>query len=61
MILRLRYGLESERPHTLQEIGDVLGLSRERIRQLEKQAFEKLREPRLRAMLADFADGAEGA
>jgi RNA polymerase sigma factor (sigma-70 family) len=59
LILRLRYGLESEHPHTLREIGDVLGLSRERIRQIEKQAFEKLRQPRLRAMLADFADVAE--
>src|SRR6266581_6532432 len=42
-ILRLRYGLESEHPHALQEIADMLRLSRERVRQLERQAFEKLR------------------
>ncbi len=54
-ILRLRYGLESEQPHTLQEIADLLRLSRERVRQLERQAFEKLRQPHRSAMLADFA------
>jgi RNA polymerase sigma factor (sigma-70 family) len=54
-ILRLRYGLESEQPHTLQEIADMLKLSRERVRQLERQAFEKLRQPHRSAILADFA------
>ena len=54
-ILRLRYGLASEQPHTLQEIADLLSLSRERVRQLERQAFEKLRQPHRSAMLADFA------
>lgn len=54
-IVRLRYGLESEHPHTLQEIADLLGLSRERVRQLERQAFEKLRQPHRSAILADFA------
>jgi len=53
-ILRLRYGLESDHPHTLQEIAEVLGLSRERVRQLERQAFEKLRQPHRSALLADF-------
>ncbi len=53
-ILRLRYGLESDHPHTLQEIADILGLSRERVRQLERQAFEKLRQPHRSALLADF-------
>ena len=42
-IVRLRYGLDSHEPHSLQEIGDLLGVSRERVRQLEKQAFTKLR------------------
>lgn len=54
-ILRLRYGLESEQPHTLQEIADRLSLSRERVRQLERQAFDKLRQPHRSAILADFA------
>jgi RNA polymerase primary sigma factor len=43
-ILRLRYGLEACEPQSLQEIGDVLGVSRERVRQLEQQAFAKLRQ-----------------
>jgi DNA-directed RNA polymerase sigma subunit (sigma70/sigma32) len=38
----------------LQEIADFLGLSRERVRQLERQAFEKLRQPHRSALLADF-------
>jgi RNA polymerase sigma factor (sigma-70 family) len=55
-ILRLRYGLETDHPHSLQEIGDLLGVSRERIRQLEKLALEKLRQPQRSALLADFAN-----
>jgi RNA polymerase sigma factor (sigma-70 family) len=55
LILRLRYGFDSDHPHTLQEVGDRLGLSRERIRQLEKEAFAKLRQPQRAALLADFA------
>lgn len=56
-ILRLRYGVDVERPHTLQEIADIMELSRERVRQLERQAFEKLRQPHRSAMLADFIAG----
>jgi RNA polymerase sigma factor (sigma-70 family) len=55
-ILRQRYGLGADHPHTLQEIASILGLSRERVRQLEKQAFEKLRKPQWSILLADFAD-----
>ena len=55
-ILRQRYGLGCDQPQTLQEIADVLGLSRERVRQVEKQACEKLRQPRWRALLEDFAE-----
>ena len=52
-ILRLRYGLEACEPQSLQEIGDVLGISRERVRQLEQQAFAKLRQLPQTAALAE--------
>jgi RNA polymerase primary sigma factor len=42
-VLRMRFGLDGEEPRTLQEIGDALGVSRERIRQIESRAKEKLR------------------
>jgi RNA polymerase primary sigma factor len=44
LILRLRYGLVGEEEHTLEQIGQSLGLSRERVRQLEARALKKLRE-----------------
>jgi RNA polymerase primary sigma factor len=42
LVLKLRFGLEDDRAHTLQEIGDRLNLTRERIRQIEKKAMRKL-------------------
>jgi RNA polymerase sigma factor (sigma-70 family) len=44
LIMRLRYGLGGEEEHTLEQIGQSLGLSRERVRQLEARALKKLRE-----------------
>lgn len=44
-ILKLRYGLDTNRPLTLQEIGEKFGLTRERIRQIEHKALKKLRHP----------------
>jgi RNA polymerase primary sigma factor len=41
-VLRLRFGLDGEGPKTLREIGDRLGLTRERVRQIEQQALSKL-------------------
>ena len=43
-ILRLRYGLEGEDPMTLKEIGKRIGLTRERVRQIEHEALKKLRD-----------------
>ena len=55
LIVRWRYGLDADEPQTLQAIGDVLGLSRERVRQLEQQAFAKLRQLPQSAGLAELA------
>jgi len=45
-VIRRRFGLDGEEPKTLQEIGEEMGLSRERIRQIESRAKEKLRRSR---------------
>jgi RNA polymerase sigma factor (sigma-70 family) len=45
-IIKLRFGLEDGQPHTLQEVADQVGLTRERVRQLEKKALAELRDPR---------------
>jgi len=42
-ILILRFGLKNERPHTLEEVSKIIGRTRERIRQIQNQALEKLR------------------
>ena len=43
-IIILRYGLDGENPRSLQKVADLFGLSRERIRQLEREAFRKLKQ-----------------
>lgn len=53
-ILRLRFGLGGGEPHTLEEIANKFGLSRERIRQLEKEALRRLRHPQLSHSLRDY-------
>ncbi len=55
-VLDLRYGLESGQQHTLDEIGNELGVTRERIRQIEAKALRKLRHPSRSKKLKAFAD-----
>ncbi|WP_147943906.1 RNA polymerase sigma factor [Microbispora hainanensis] len=54
-IMSLRFGLADGKPHTLDEIGKHLGLTRERIRQLEKESLSKLRHPSNTRPLLDWA------
>jgi len=54
-IVRMRFGLYDGNPRTLDEIGRALGLTRERIRQLEKLALAKLRHPSVTQQMLDWA------
>jgi RNA polymerase primary sigma factor len=53
-ILRLRFGLDSGRAYTLEEVGEKFGLTRERIRQIEGKALRQLRHPHKARQLKDF-------
>jgi RNA polymerase primary sigma factor len=53
-VLRLRFGLDGARPHTLQEVGRTLGVTRERVRQIEQGALRKLFRPAQAKRLANF-------
>jgi RNA polymerase primary sigma factor len=55
-VLRLRYGLAGGREHTLGEIADQLGVTSERIRQIESAALSKLRQPKLKHKLREYLD-----
>jgi RNA polymerase primary sigma factor len=57
MILRRRFGFETGQPQTLREVGEALGLSRERVRQIEKASLKRLRESSLMTQLEDFVRG----
>ena len=53
-VLTLRFGLEDGRPRTLEEVGKVFNITRERIRQIEAKALRKLRHPSRSRKLKDF-------
>ncbi len=55
-IIRLRFGLYDGKIHTLEQIGMKFGITRERIRQIEKKAISKLRHPKRCNKLADFLE-----
>ncbi|KRN43423.1 RNA polymerase sigma factor RpoD [Fructilactobacillus fructivorans] len=55
-VLRLRFGLDDGRTRTLEEVGKVFGVTRERIRQIEAKTLRKLRHPSRSKQLKDFLD-----
>lgn len=55
-VLRLRFGMEGGRPHTLEEVGREFGVTRERIRQIEAKALQKMRMPSRSSKLRDYVE-----
>jgi len=54
-VIRLRFGIDDDDPHTLKRIGRKFGISRERVRQIERRALDKLRHPTRIYLLRDYA------
>ena len=55
-VIRLRYGLGDGHAYTLEDVGRIFCVSRERIRQIENKALKKLQMPNLGQMLVDYLD-----
>ncbi len=55
-VIRLRYGLDDNRPRTLEEVGKEFNVTRERIRQIEAKALKKLRHPTRSKLLGDYKE-----
>jgi len=55
-VLELRFGIATDHPHTLEEVGKEFGVTRERIRQIEVKAFKKLRHPSRSKRLKDYLE-----
>ncbi len=53
-VLEMRFGLQNGESHTLEEVGQAFGVTRERVRQIESKALRKLRHPGYRRKLKDF-------
>ena len=56
-IIRMRFGFEDDNPHTLEEVGEVFAVTRERIRQIEAKALRKLRHPSRSSHIRTFLEG----
>ncbi len=56
-VLRMRFGIEMNTDHTLEEVGKQFDVTRERIRQIEAKALRKLRHPSRSERLRSFLDG----
>jgi len=55
-VLELRFGITDGSPHTLEEVGQEIGVTRERIRQIETKAIRKLRHPSRCKKLRDYLE-----
>lgn len=56
MVILLRYGLKDKKPRTLEEVGKIFNVTRERIRQIEAKALRKLKHPSKLQYLKDFIE-----